>query len=495
MLRNVTGGSFLQPQGLLAPEILVTRNEYEATDPDVLPEALIQFCNWCIEQAWLVRHEVQPDAWPIYHTSFYVEQVRNGGHGQFAANSGMKPAVLDDVETGLERLGLDYLRGTFLRFRRGLEHDAALKAVVMGGGGFGDIPDFVRELDDAFFASPEHQRFSAQASLWMRNAPSVVALAPRELRARQATILASNRMSVRRRAAVSQRPPLRRLAAAAARFWDRARGGRAEEAPFDNARTEFAENRPPEWQASDALGQLIGELSDAVQDNHHARVDQIFASFRDVHARYRLETTRRWPHDIRMYASKLHYAGAQLGRADLLEQAVDAFERSIATGSVYNVDPGFDWRSIGQALVELARLDKDHISGLTEAIAAFANALPLDDGKPEYGYRVSNILGRAEAHLLLATNDGATLHLEAAREALTEARPLAGKDDRHRWNAVHAELLSLLPRTEVRARDRASAVGRLDRVIAWEVANDGDPRANPVRLKRLQQLRVALADT
>jgi len=496
MLRNLRNESFLRSQGLLAPEILVTRSEYQAADPEILPGALIQFCNWCIEEAWLVRQEVQPDAWPIYHTSYYVAQVDNGGHGQFAANSGMKLAVLDDVEVGLERLDLDDLLAIFRRFRSGLAQDAALKAAVMDGAGFGEIPDFIRELDDAFFASIDPGRFSSHASRWMKAAPAVVALAPRELRGRQAIILASNGLHVQRRSAASRRPPSQHFAEAVARLWNKARDWGTTETALDKARRQVAANRPPEWQASDALAQLIFALPAAVQDNDHAEVDRIFESFRAIHARFALETTKRWPHDIRMYASKLHYAGAQLGRLDLLEQAADAFGRSIATGTIDNLNPGFEWRSLGQALVELARLDKNHASGLTEAIDAFAKALLLDAAKSDvYGYRVASILGRAEAHLVLAANDHGAAHLHAAREALIKARPLVRKDDRRRWQVVHAELLSLQPRAEVAASDRARALGQLDRAIAWEIENDGDPRANPIRLKRLQQLRLALADT
>jgi hypothetical protein len=64
---------------------------------------------------------------------------------------------------------------------------------------------------------------------------------------------------------------------------------------------------------------------------------------------------------------------------------------------------------------------------------------------------------------------------------------------RGQWRAVAAELLTLLPPGEVRARDRARALKGLDKEIAWELEEDGGPRANPMRLKRLRRMRAALA--
>lgn len=496
MLSSARGKSFAQPQGLLAPEILVTLAARQAEDPNTLLDALIQFCNWSVEEAWLVRDEVQPDAWPIYHASYYVAEIQNGGHGQFAANSGMKPEVLGDVETGLERIGLDDLLTIFRRFRIALDSDAALKTATMRGAGFGELPAAIRELDDAFFASPEPGRFPHQASRWLKHTPTLLALTPRDLRARQTMIVASNRLLDRRRSALARRSPWQRVTNAAGRLWGRTGLRHPGETVLDQARRQIAANPAPEWQMSEKRGQLIEAVVLAVQDNDNARVDGVFAGFRDLHARYALETTSRWPDEIRMYASKLLYAGERLGRADLLEQAADAFGRTITTGSAYSYDPGFDWRSLGQALVELARLDRTRVPHLSEAVDAFANALRIDVEKLDlYGCRVRSILGRAEAHLVLAATDGGAWHLDAAREALTEARPLLTKDDRNRWEVVRAELLSLQPRPKIGTRDRARAVHQLDIAIAWETDNAGDARANPIRLERLHQLHAAIADT
>lgn len=490
-MRALRRGSFFNSQGLLAPDILVTKAEFASGEPDVLVDAVVQFCRWCVDDAALVRGEVQPDAWLIGHTSYYISQVGNGGHGQFASNSDMNAEVLDDIEAGLTQLQLKYLLEIFCRFRGELSNDA-LKQVVIDGGGFGEIPRVIAELDEAFHHSPDPGRFRHQAMQWLKEAPTVLAVSPRELRERQKAILTSNRLLEHRRKLTSQ-SLWTRLTAAAARLWDRTNLRRPGESDLDQVRRRIAADRPVAWQINDLKGNLIQRVYPAVLGGNDEEVDRIFAEFRDLHARFRLHAIEGWPEHIRMYASKLHYAGEQLGRCDLLEQAADAFGQTIATGAVYVWDAGFDWRSLGHALVELGRLDKSKIPGVTEGINAFTNALAADAPAPDiYSRRLRSLLGLAEAHLVIAAANGGAEHIDAARETLDKARPLLKPDERCRWGALDAELLVLMP-GKLRSRERERALRQLEKAITWETENDGDPRANPQRLRRLHELRDRIA--
>jgi hypothetical protein len=485
-------------QGLLAPEILVTRAEIRSGHPDTMLFAVVEFCRWCTEEAWLIREEVQPDAWLILHPSYYISQINNGGHGQFAGNTGMNPAVLDDVEAGLERLGLIELHAIFRRFRDALDADPALKRKTMEGYGFGDVPDVIRALDDAFFESEDPKRFYPRAESWLRDAPTVVALTPREIRARQRAILASNALLDRRRAEASRRSIREVVAGMVNQLWDKTGLRWPGESVLDFARRRIAAR--PNWgrEVGDALAELVQPFFPAVQDGDHEKVDEILSAYREIHARYRIETTSRWPADLRYYAHRLQYAGERLGREELLSQAADAWVRAIVAGPPSDdYDPGGAWRSLGQTRVELGRLDEQHVPGVRKALDAFDRAIAIDSidaGKSAaFGYRASDVLGRAEAHLVLATKQHRAEHLQAAREAIAEACPLLRRSNRGQWRAVTAELLTLLPPSEVRARDRARAIRGLDREIAWELEEDGGPGANPMRLQRLRRMRAALA--
>jgi PAS domain-containing protein len=463
--------------------------------------AVVGFCQWCMGEAWLIREEVQPDAWLIFDTSTYISEVRNGGHGQYAGNTGMRPDVLDLVEAALQRLCLSELHGIFRRFRNVLDADPALKRKTMEGYGFGDVPGVIRALDDAFFTSEDSQRFYPRAESWLREAPTVVALSPREIRARQAAIVASNKRLHRRRAAALRRSrpsPRQVVVSAALRLWDKTGLWWPGESVLDRARRRIADR--PNWaqEVGDALAALIPPFEPAVQDGDHEKVDEILRACREIHARYGIEATTRWPSDLRFYAYRLQYAGERLGRVDLLEQAAQAWNHAIVVGPPSSdYDPGGAWRSLGQTRVELGRLDERHVGAVRNALDAFDSALDIDSMNPRksamFGYAAADLLGRAEAHLVLATRQDRAEHLQAAREAIAEAFPLVRRSGRGQLRAVYAELLTLLPAAEVSARDRSRAIKLLDKEIAFELEEDGGPRANPMRLKRLRRMRAALA--
>lgn len=486
-------------QGLLAPEIWVTPAELRSRDPDTMLFAVVGFCRWCTEEAWLIREEVQPDAWLILHTSYYIGQVRNGGHGQFAGNSGMKPAMLDDIETALEMLGLSDLHTIFRRFRDALEADRALKRKTMEGYGFGDVPDVIRAIDDAFEKSEDPKRFYPRAESWLKEAPTVVALTPREIQARQEAILASNRLLDRRRAQASRPSPREVVVDAALRLWDRTGLRRLGELLLGLARRRAVARARRAREVHAALVELVPPFVPAVQAGDHEKVDEIFAAYREIHARYGIEATPRWPAAIQMYARRLQYAGERLGREDLLERAADAWNRAIVAGPPsYDYDLGLAWRSLGQTRVELGRLDERHVPAVRKALDAFDRALAIDSADSghcaAFGYPAIDLLGRAEAHLVLATEQDRAEHLQAAGEAIAEASPLLQPSGHGQWRAVAAELLTLLPPAQVLDHDRARALEDLDIEIAWELEEHGSPAANPMRLERLRRMRAALAD-
>lgn len=481
-------------QGVLAPEILVTRAHCRERHPDTLPHALVEFCNWCLRDAALLREEVQADAWPIYYSSLYLGQVANGGHGQFAGDTGMDPFVVNAVERGLDLLELRDLSKIFGQFTSALLNDANLKASVMQGGGFGDIPPIVDALDTAFFASVDRDVFALRASAWLRRNPHVVAVTPREKKVREARIVAANALLAQRLGAATRARPREAILERVWRFWDLTGLRRPGASGHVHLRRRFAA-LPPEWPLLlDAELTSLRQRFDVALEDDAFQIDAVIAEYRDVHRRYELHAKPRWSHDISFLGGKLLLAGEKLGRVDLLGQAADAFGQAIAAaGSQGTAGSTYEWLSLGEALVAAARLDDAAVPGLTEALGAFdraiANSGAQADLSGRWGLELA-CLGRAEALILLATGEDCAEHLAAARDLLDEVRDPATYPGKQRNAAAYAELLTLLPGTEDSEGERRRARRRLDVAIAREQDNDGAVWTSLGRLDRLRRLRA-----
>lgn len=179
---------------VLAPEILVdARDVGPGTDSYAPVQACIDFCNWCRQEAGLELAEVAPDAWRCYFVDYYRAQVSNGGHAQFAGNSGLRPQELDFIAEGLRAMEATEFSGIFEEFRRAMDRNPVLRRKTVESGGFGDIPDVIQALDRRFFALNDIWQLVDRTSAWVTTRPTWTPLPPDELARRKATILAGSR--------------------------------------------------------------------------------------------------------------------------------------------------------------------------------------------------------------------------------------------------------------------------------------------------------------
>ncbi len=192
-------------QGILASEILVDARDAKSDSADVIVEICIDFCNWCRQDAALLVEEVCAGAWKSYYVDFYLAQVNNGGHGQFAGNSSMRPAELDFIDQGLAAMGAADFLSVFRDFRSAMDADPILLEAVIEGGGFGDIPPVIQALDNRFFTLKGTQRLLGQNAAWLKSLPSWTPLELDELRRRKAAILTANRFRSERMTASLRR--------------------------------------------------------------------------------------------------------------------------------------------------------------------------------------------------------------------------------------------------------------------------------------------------
>jgi hypothetical protein len=470
--RVPTEGTTPSARKLLAPDILVLKREFQAHDPTVLPNAVIAFCDWCAHEAGLPNDSVQPDAWLILHTSFYVGQVCNGGHGQFAGNSGMDRTILASVDAGLEALGLEALGAVFSRFVTVMASDQSLYDEVVDGCGFGNIPSVIETLDDAFFALHDADEFSQRTSDWLRRNPHVLALTPKEKRAREKEIVARTEALF---------APLARLVAKTRRFWSR------------YASTPLTITTRDDFQAESSRLRTAFEV--AMTEDDEKGVDAVIAGYRALHDACPADNRQRWIAQLSHLESKLLFAGQRWGRTDLLDQAADGIRRSLAENvdGAESLNAAIMWNKLGEALVGLAQIDPAKISAMPEALGAFDRAIAINEARACGQYTEiagENWIGKAEAMILLAREADSAARLSIAGALLDEAPALQTMNGPALKAAAYADLLLLSPYDDVTDAEKQRIRCQLDDAIACERDNDGAIWSSPFRLKRLLHLRA-----
>lgn len=179
--------------------ILVPESLHRSDDPHDLPNAVVQFVNRTIHEGFYERGELPVEALWSYNVDYYLAQVNNGGHGQFAGNSRWLEAIVMDIQDGLEAMGLAEALGIFrdlMRFAAD-EPDRFVRAAE--GGGFGEIDPVIRALDDRFFASPS-STIAPGNGRWLRSLPNLIVLPDAECDARIAALVAANTAAPARQA-------------------------------------------------------------------------------------------------------------------------------------------------------------------------------------------------------------------------------------------------------------------------------------------------------
>lgn len=118
-----------------------------------LPQALVDIVNQLTGPGEYLREELPVEAFWSYHTDYYLAQVNNGGHGQFARNSGWTDAVNADIRNGLRAMTLSSTEEIFSEFERFARNEPTRFTVAREDGGFGDIDPVIADLDARFFSN------------------------------------------------------------------------------------------------------------------------------------------------------------------------------------------------------------------------------------------------------------------------------------------------------------------------------------------------------
>lgn len=156
-------------------EIVVPESLYRSTgdyaDYDIA-SGVVGFVNDMLGKAQYRRDELPREAFMAYHVDYYVAQVNNGGHAQFAGNSGWKAEVNADIRDGLAAIGEHEAAANFAAFERFAEERPEAFAQAAEGCGFDGTWKHTEAFDDAFFTGPTKSIVAANAA-WLRRLPII----------------------------------------------------------------------------------------------------------------------------------------------------------------------------------------------------------------------------------------------------------------------------------------------------------------------------------
>ena len=108
-----------------------------------------------MHEAKFRRDELPQDALRAFHVDYYIGQVNNGGHGQFAHNSGWDEYVLRDIGDGLAAIGPAAAAEIFKSLQTYAVREPVRFQRALEAGGFGEIDPFIETLDQRFFDDSE----------------------------------------------------------------------------------------------------------------------------------------------------------------------------------------------------------------------------------------------------------------------------------------------------------------------------------------------------
>ena len=142
----------IRDAGVALPVIIVPRSALEAEEDYRVPCAVVDFVNHALQHAMFKREELPPEAMQAFHVDYYIAQVNNGGHSQFAHNSHWHDYVIADIRAGLQANGCVEAQELFEDLCSFAEREPGQFMQGMEAAGFGSYPEFFKQLDKVFHA-------------------------------------------------------------------------------------------------------------------------------------------------------------------------------------------------------------------------------------------------------------------------------------------------------------------------------------------------------
>jgi hypothetical protein len=103
-IQDIVRGRGEDPKGRFCDEILVPAEALTDESGANLVQAVVNFTNWAMSDAYLFPSEFPVEALCAYYADYYLAEVDNGGHAQWACNSDFHPLVVKCAGWGLEAI-------------------------------------------------------------------------------------------------------------------------------------------------------------------------------------------------------------------------------------------------------------------------------------------------------------------------------------------------------------------------------------------------------
>ncbi len=187
-------------QGVIAPAIVVPQPALDGA-PENLVQANSDFVNAMLEKAALLPGEFPAPAFYSHYADYYLAQVLNGGHAQYARNSKWNETVVRAAAFGLNAMGASSHLAILERFAAIMNgKDRKRARAIIEGGGFGKLDRGVEALDEEFYALQTETPLAPLNAAWLKSLPQLTAVPKSEYAVALERIAASNPLRTARQA-------------------------------------------------------------------------------------------------------------------------------------------------------------------------------------------------------------------------------------------------------------------------------------------------------
>lgn len=150
-------------------EIWIAQEDFDDPDPEGMVLGVGGFASWAMDDCGLEPGDFPEAALQSYWADRYLSEVMNGGHKQFARNTGLSPEAMINTERGLEVIGDAQALATFRRFKTFVA-DAAAARALMDDADYRNKSEAIREIDGQ---SPDIEDVRVRHAAWLRTLPNL----------------------------------------------------------------------------------------------------------------------------------------------------------------------------------------------------------------------------------------------------------------------------------------------------------------------------------